>query len=78
MTHLLDLKGICVSSSSACNSGKDEPSHVLLAMGQTAVQARSAIRISYSRYNVDEDVMAIVKAVCEAYRKITEAQQRTL
>jgi cysteine desulfurase len=49
MMHLLDLKGICVSTSSACTSGKDEPSHVLLALGQTEQQAKSAIRISYGK-----------------------------
>jgi cysteine desulfurase len=71
LMHLLDLNGVCVSTSSACNAGKDEPSHVLLAMGQTEKQAMSAIRISYGRYNVKEDVSSIVDAVCDAYKKIT-------
>jgi cysteine desulfurase len=70
MMHLLDLKGICVSTGSACYSGKDEPSHILLAMGLTEQQAKSSIRISYGRHNTEEDVGIIVTAVCEAYRKI--------
>jgi cysteine desulfurase len=68
--HLLDLKGICISTGSACYSGKDEPSHVLLAIGLTEQQAKSSIRISYGRYNIEEDVNAIVSATCESYRKI--------
>jgi cysteine desulfurase len=64
------LKGICVSTGSACNSGKNEPSHVLLALGQTEVQATSAIRISYGRYNTIEEAETIVDAVCSAYGKI--------
>jgi cysteine desulfurase len=70
LMHLLDLKGICVSTSSACSAGRDEPSHVLLAMGQTDKQAKSAIRISYGRYNTDEDASAVAKAVCEVYKKV--------
>ena len=70
LMHLLDLKGICVSTSSACNAGKDEPSHVLLALGQTAQQAKSAIRISYGRFNADNDAEIIAAAVCDAYEKI--------
>jgi cysteine desulfurase len=70
LMNLLDLKGICVSTSSACTSGKDEPSHVLLALGQTERQARSAIRISYGKYNTLEDVKNIVEIVCDAYGKI--------
>ncbi|MEN6316436.1 MAG: aminotransferase class V-fold PLP-dependent enzyme [Clostridiaceae bacterium] len=46
LMHLLDLKAICVSTSSACTSGKDGPSHVLMALGLSAKQAESAIRIS--------------------------------
>ena len=68
--HLLDLKGICVSTSSACSAGKDEPSHVLLAMGQTEQQAKSAIRISYGRHNTSEDATALADAVCEVYDKV--------
>jgi cysteine desulfurase len=70
LMHLLDLKGICVSTSSACNAGKDEPSHVLLALGQTEQQAKSAIRISYGMNNTVEDVRAIADAICYAYDKI--------
>ena len=70
MMHLLDLKGICVSTSSACMSGEDRPSHVLLALGLSEQQARSAIRISYGRYNTFQEVPPIVAAVCDAYGKI--------
>ncbi len=72
MMNLLDLKGICVSTSSACTSGKDEPSHVLLALGLTGKQAKSAIRISYGRYNSINEVDTIVSAISGAYAKITE------
>ncbi len=70
LMHLLDLKGVCVSTSSACTSGKDVPSHVLLALGQTEQQAQSAIRISYGKDNVEGEVETIVTAVCDAYSKI--------
>lgn len=75
LMHLLDLKGICVSTSSACTAGNGAPSHVLLALGQTESQAKSAIRISYGRYNTSEDVQPLVKAVCSAYRKIKDNQR---
>jgi cysteine desulfurase len=71
MMHLLDLKGICVSTSSACNSGKEKPSHVLLALGLSEEQAKSSIRISYGRYNTEEDAEAIVDGIAKAYNKIT-------
>jgi cysteine desulfurase len=72
MMHMLDLKGICVSTSSACNAGRGEPSHVLLAMGLSPKQAESSIRISYGRYNTIDDVKEIVRAIKTAYKKITQ------
>lgn len=72
LMHLLDLKGVCLSTSSACTSGKDEPSHVLLALGLTEQQAKSAIRISYGKYNCSDEVGKVVTAVCDAYEKIVE------
>lgn len=68
--HLLDLKGICVSTSSACNTGKETPSHVLLALGLTEQQAKSTIRISYGRYNTKDEAEKIIAAISTAYAKI--------
>ncbi len=70
LMHLLDLKGVCVSTSSACTSGKNEPSHVLLALGLSDQQAKSAIRISYGRYNTVAEVEKVITEVCNAYFKI--------
>jgi len=72
LMHLLDLKGICVSTSSACSSGNDKPSHVLLALGLSEQQAKSAIRISYGRYNTDDEVPVVASEVCNAYMKIQD------
>ncbi len=74
LIHLLDLKGICVSTSSACTSGNDKPSHVLMALGLTEQQAKSAIRISYGRYNNMDEVETIVATICNAYNKILAAK----
>ena len=67
---LSDLKGVCVSTSSACASGNNKPSHVLMALGLTEQQAKSAIRISYGRYNNMSEVEIIVSTICNAYSKI--------
>ena len=63
--HLLDLKGICVSTGSACKAGTSEPSHVLRAMGLTEQQAKSTIRISYGRGNNAKDAEEIVRAIVD-------------
>jgi cysteine desulfurase len=62
----LDLKGFAVSSGSACSSGATEPSHVLIAIGLTAEQARSSLRFSLGRSNRVEDVDALIDAVAES------------
>lgn len=72
--HILDLKGICVSTSSACNAGKNEPSHVLLALGLSPQQAMSAIRISYGKNNSPDEVDKLITAIVDAYTKIVASQ----
>ena len=52
----LDLQGIAASSGSACSSGSLEPSHVLLAIGQTADLARGSLRITLGKHNTDAEV----------------------
>lgn len=62
---LLDQKGICVSSGSACTSGSLDPSHVLLAIGRIHDVAHGSLRLSLSEYNTEEEIEAIIKAVPE-------------
>ena len=60
---LLDMKGICASSGSACTSGSLDPSHVLLAIGRVHDVAHGSLRLSLSHYNTDEEVEYILKEV---------------
>jgi cysteine desulfurase len=56
----LDLEGLEVSAGSACASGSIEPSHVLLALGQTRERARNGLRVSFGRTSTDADVHTAV------------------
>ena len=60
---LLDLKGVCSSSGSACTSGSLDPSHVLLAIGRPHEIAHGSLRLSLSEENTDEEIEYTVKAV---------------
>lgn len=62
---LLDDKGICASSGSACTSGSLDPSHVLLAIGRPHEVAHGSLRLSLSEYNTAEEVEQIIAAVTE-------------
>lgn len=62
----LDLRGFAVSSGSACSSGKQDPSPVLLAIGLTRAQAKSSIRFSLGRSNDAAQVDALIEAVTES------------
>ena len=61
----LDLRGIAISTGSACSSGRVEPSRVLLAMGLSEEDARSSIRISLGRKNTEEEIDRALAALIE-------------
>ena len=62
---LLDAKGICASSGSACTSGSLAPSHVLLAIGRPHEVAHGSLRLSLSEWNTEEEVDYMLKAIPE-------------
>ena len=62
----LDMKGICVSTGSACVLSSDDPSHVIMAITGSAERARQSIRFSLSHENTMEEVEAIADAVTES------------
>ena len=60
---LLDAKGICASSGSACTSGSLDPSHVLLAIGRPHEVAHGSLRLSLCEWNTEEEVSIILQEV---------------
>ena len=62
---LLDDKGICASSGSACTSGSLDPSHVLLAIGRPHEIAHGSLRLSIDENNSAEEIDYIIKSVGE-------------
>ena len=68
MLHFLSVRGIVVSSGSAC--GKAMPSHVLAAMGLSRERIASSLRVSFSRFSTAEDVEALVLALEEGLKTI--------
>ena len=71
--YSLDLAGIAVSGGAACSSGSIEPSHVLLATGLSAQEARGAVRFSFGKENQMQEVDFAVeklKEIVERLRKL--------
>lgn len=66
----LDLKGVAVSSGSACTSGSLEPSHVVLAIGVPMEHAHGTIRFSLGKYNTQEEVDYVADILPEIVAKI--------
>jgi cysteine desulfurase len=62
---LLDEKGICASSGSACTSGSLDPSHVLLAIGRPHEIAHGSLRLSLCADNTEEQIDYMLKAIPE-------------
>ena len=71
---MLDAKGICASSGSACTSGSLDPSHVLLAIGRVHDVAHGSLRLSLSHYNTEEEIdhiLTVVPQVVQALRNMS-------
>ena len=75
----LDLKGVAVSTGSACASGSTEPSHVLTAIGLPRDSGYGSLRFSFGKYNTREDVdhtLEILQAVVEKLRRLSPAVRK--
>jgi cysteine desulfurase len=72
MVIALDLKGVAVSTGAACSSGAIEPSHVLVAMGLRADQARASIRLSLGKQTTDEEIDAALSLITEAVSRLRQ------
>lgn len=76
---LLDAKGICASSGSACTSGSLDPSHVLLSIGVPVEIAHGSLRLSISEYNTMEQmdhIVELVPGVVDYLRSISPVWER--
>ena len=68
---MLDLKGVCASSGSACTSGSLDPSHVLLSIGLKHEVAHGSLRLTFSDENTFEDaeyIMSVLPAIVDRLR----------
>ena len=70
---LLDAAGIDCSTGAACSAGVSQPSHVLIAMGCSEAEARSALRFSLGHISTVADVSALAAALPEAVRRAKAA-----
>jgi cysteine desulfurase len=79
MVIALDLKGLAVSTGAACSSGAIEPSHVLVAMGLRADQARASIRFSLGKQTVAEEIdyaLALVPEIVARLRELSPVYKK--
>jgi len=70
MLLLLDAKGVAASAGSSCASGALEPSHVLVAMGMTAEQARTCVRFTLGATTTAAEIDYAIGAVIDAYEQL--------
>jgi cysteine desulfurase len=67
---LINLRGIAVSSGSACTSANPEPSHVLRALGMPDDAVRSSLRFGLGRFNTAEDIEQTIPLVAEVVQRL--------
>lgn len=71
----MDLKGVMVSSASACHKGIIEPSHVVMATGVSRDEAAGSIRMSVGRYNTMEECQKAVQVLASVIESLSTAEQ---
>jgi cysteine desulfurase len=74
MLIALDLEGVEVSMGSACAAGAVEPSHVLTAMGRSAAEARSSLRISLGWSTTAGEIAHAAEIITRVWRRVAEAE----
>ena len=72
MLIMLDMKGICASSGSACTSGSLDPSHVLLAIGLKHEEAHGSLRMTLSEENTKEEIDIVVDNLKQIVTKLRD------
>lgn len=72
----LDLQGVSASFGAACQSGATEPSHVLLAMGLSAAEARASLRLSLSRLTTEAEIARALEIVPAAVARLRRANSK--
>ena len=73
----LDMAGIAASSGSACSSGSLEPSHVLLALGQSAEVARGSLRLTLGKDNTEEQVDYLLEVLVDLVERLRQLPSLT-
>ena len=66
----LDLEGICASTGSACSSESEEPSHVLLALGIPADEARGSLRFTLGKWTTEEEIERVLEVLPRIVAKL--------
>ncbi len=73
----LDLEGIEISMGSACAAGAVEPSHVLMAMGRSAAEARSSVRLSLGWSTTPQEIERAAEVIPRVWRRVAAAEPFT-
>ena len=69
---MLDMRGVCASSGSACTSGSLDPSHVLLAIGLEHEEAHGSLRMTLSEENTQEELDEVVGHLAEIVQRLRD------
>jgi cysteine desulfurase len=74
----LDASGVAVSSGSACTSGTEKPSHVLLALGKSEQEVRASVRFSFSKFNTVAEVAEAAQRTAAVVRRLLSASSAAM